>query len=92
MLRFKQFSRCLGRPNGGFVDFWRTPPNATGLRRLRNRLPGVKSFFGQLMLFQRVPEVEDRRLVWNLVIAKLDPCQPAHRLAVVQAFLRHRIA
>ena len=44
------------------------------------------------MLFQQVAEVEDGGRVGDTVAAQLDPGNPAHGVAVIEAFLRHRIA
>src|ERR1043165_6441394 len=41
---------------------------------------------GQLVLLEQVPEVQNRRLVRDRVLGKLDPCEPPHRLAVVDRF------
>jgi hypothetical protein len=46
----------------------------------------------QLMLLQQVAEVEDRGLVRDPVVAKLDAREPAHRVAVVEHLLGHRVA
>ena len=44
------------------------------------------------MLFQQVAEVEDGGRVGDTVAAQLDPGNLAHGVAVIEAFLRHRIA
>jgi hypothetical protein len=46
----------------------------------------------QTMPLQQVAEVEDRGLVGDAVVARLDPREMPHRLAIVEALLGHRIA
>ena len=51
-----------------------------------------KDRLGQPAPLRQVAEVEDGGLIRDPVVAQLDPGEPAHRLAVIQRLLGHRIA
>ena len=48
---------------------------------------GCEDRLRQVVAFEQVAEVEDRRLVGDRVAAEFEPCECAHRLDVVERFL-----
>ena len=50
-----------------------------------------EDLLGQLVAFQQVTKVQDRRLIGNRIVAKLALGKSAHRVHVVQRFFHRRI-
>lgn len=47
---------------------------------------------GQPVSLQKGPEVQDRGLIRDAVVAQFDPGKAPHRLAVIKGLLGHRVA
>ena len=59
---------------------------------LRERVvDDVHHLCGEAMLFEQVPELEDRRLVGHRVIGQIQPGKATHRLDLVQRIFHRRI-
>ena len=64
------------------------PPRSSVPRASRCVGDGREHGFRQIMPFEQVPEVEDRRFVGDRVAAELQATERAHGLDVVERFLR----